>query len=153
MGQRVIAMLRPARVVRLIVVGTVLAVGGALPWVAGFASFSVLQNHPTLLLIWQTLMVPMLALASWFLLNQLSPAPRLYAALLCLSIWLAPGLWLASSDVGRAGWIWFKELPTLLWQGPIILSLYMTTSLGLAMAVVALGGAAFWKWRETPRRA
>jgi hypothetical protein len=144
---------RLGRLTRLIGIGTVLIVGGGLPWVVGFASFSLLQNHPPLLLVWQTLMVPVLALTSWSLLNQLSPAPRLSAALLCLSIWLAPGLWLASSDVGRSGWASLKELPTLLWRGPIILSLSMMTSLGLATAFVALGGVVFWKRRETPRGA
>ena len=139
--------MRPTRVTFIV---ALLIAGGALPWLASWASLSALDSQQSLpLLAGQTLSLPLVTLAVWFLLRRVwLGRSRLAAALLAASLWLVPGFWLAFSDIGRSGGTFVKALPGLLSGGPMILSVYLLNSIGLVMALGLLVGIALWGPRE-----
>ena len=128
--------------------------GGAVPWLASYASLNLMDQRSGLpLLAAQTLTMPAGAVVVWVALKRLWPGnARLCAALLALSVWLMPGLYLALADGGRVGGgvTRIQAVPGLLAAGPMILSVYMLNSFGLAAALIVLGTVAVWRQRGIP---
>jgi hypothetical protein len=121
--------------------------GGILPWLASFGSISFLETHPGLpLLLGQSLIMPVIAMASWLVARHFWPEfSRLSALAIIAGMWLVPDVWmLLKTSPPQTHPNSPLDIASFLAAGPVILSVYMLNSIGLLLAVLSLTLVAAW---------